>query len=228
MNNNNWLLDENDLVTNPSPRIPICLCLDTSFSMDGEKITSLNNAIDAFYSELSSDMQTAASCEISIVTFNTSAAIYDEFSLVQHKSKSALTCTGSTNMLAGIELALNTLESRKDDYKMNGIDYYQPWLIIMSDGFPNNAEKLKTIQKIVRDLESKRKLMVLPVGIGDDADLETLSLFSNKNPGAFTLKGLKFKEFFTFISRSMESISRSKPSEKVNLPLELIQEWAEL
>ena len=31
---NNMLLRVEDLVNNPTPRVPICLCLDTSGSMD--------------------------------------------------------------------------------------------------------------------------------------------------------------------------------------------------
>jgi len=227
MIHNNWL-NEDDLVTNPSPRIPVCLCLDTSSSMSGEPIDSLNRAIDAFYKELASDLQTAASCEICVVSFNSTSNIISDFSLVNEKKHTDLKTMGTTNMYAGVELALESLERRKNDYKMNGIDYYQPWLIIMSDGYPDNEDILSNLQENIRNLESNRKLMVLPVGIGDEADLEVLSLFSNKNPGAFSLKGLKFKEFFNFISRSMENVSRSKPGDKAKIPVELIRDWADL
>ena len=36
MNNN--LLRKEDLVNNPTTRVPVCLCLDTSGSMDGDPI----------------------------------------------------------------------------------------------------------------------------------------------------------------------------------------------
>lgn len=224
----NWFTAANDLVTNPSPRIPICLCLDTSFSMDGEPIKALNNAIEQFYKEISSDMQSAASCEISIVSFNSDATLVDDFGPVHNKIHNPLTCTGSTNMKAGVDLAIKVLNQRKEEYKKNGVDYYQPWLILMSDGYPNNPDDLTGLQNSIRLMESKRKLMVLPVGIGNDAALDVLSLFSNKKPGAFSLKGLKFNEFFNFISKSMESISRSKTDERAKLPVELIKEWADL
>jgi uncharacterized protein YegL len=196
--------------------------------MDGEPIRELNKAIEMFYSEIKSDMQTLASCEISIVTFDSVATLIADFSSIQDKVPVKLTCNGSTNMKAGIELALEKLNQRKDQYKANGVEYYQPWLIIMSDGQPDSENMLIPLQDEIRELESKRKLMVLPVGIGDNVDLNVLSRFSNKNPGAFSLKGLKFKEFFNFISRSMESVSRSKTTERAKLPLELIKDWAEL
>lgn len=227
MTHKDWFEDD-DLVTNPSPRIPVCLVLDTSFSMDGAPIDTLNQAIGDFFNEIKSDIQTAASCEISIVSFNTTARIVSDFTSIYDKKIEKLTCTGSTNMHLGVELALNILEKRKDEYKLNGIDYYQPWLIIMSDGHPNNPQSLRPLQEEIRTLESNRKIMIIPVGIGEEANLEILSLFSNKNPGAFSLKGLKFKEFFNFISKSMETISRSKPGEKAKIPVELIREWAEL
>jgi uncharacterized protein YegL len=224
----NWFSESDDLITNPSPRIPICLCLDTSFSMDGEPINELNRAIEIFYKEISTDIQTAASCEISIVSFDNDAKLIDDFSLIHNKKFIPLRTNGSTNMKAGIELALKVLNRRKESYKENGVDYYQPWLIIMSDGRPDNRNGLLDLQSTIRTMESKRKIMVLPVGIGSEADLEVLSLFSNKNPGAFSLKGLNFKEFFNFISKSMESISRSKTDDRFKLPVELINEWADL
>ena len=228
MNDSQWIKETDDLITNPTPRIPICLCLDTSGSMSGSPINTLNQAILEFYRDIDSDHQTAASCEIAVVKFDTTAELIEDFSLVAVKETQPLTASGTTNMQEGVQLALDILKQRKNDYKRNGVDYYQPWLIIMSDGQPNDAASLHALQNEIKDLESAKRLMVLPVGVGNAADLNILADFSNKRPGAFPLKGLKFKEFFNFISQSMESISRSRPDEKVQLPIELIKEWSDL
>ena len=37
----------------------------------------------------------------------------------------------------GVDLALNLLEQRKAAYKATGVDYYQPILVLMSDGVYN-------------------------------------------------------------------------------------------
>lgn len=42
---NNDVLRLEDLVNNPTARVPICLCLDVSGSMDGAPIQELNQGI---------------------------------------------------------------------------------------------------------------------------------------------------------------------------------------
>lgn len=41
---------------------------------------------------------------------------------------------GMTCMGEGLSLALDLLEKRKAKYKATGVDYYQPILVVMSDG----------------------------------------------------------------------------------------------
>ena len=46
---------------------------------------------------------------------------------------------GGMNLLGGaVELALQKLEQRKAEYKRAGVPYYQPWLVIISAGAPND------------------------------------------------------------------------------------------
>ena len=42
---NGDLVRMEDLVNNPTARVPVCLCLDVSGSMSGEKISELNQGI---------------------------------------------------------------------------------------------------------------------------------------------------------------------------------------
>ena len=39
-------IDEDDLATNPTPRVPICILLDTSSSMEGAPIDELNGGLN--------------------------------------------------------------------------------------------------------------------------------------------------------------------------------------
>ena len=57
-----------------------------------------------------------------------------------------LTANGNTPMGEGVRLALDLLDKRKQEYKDKGVDYYQPWLVLMSDGQPNgNVAILETL-----------------------------------------------------------------------------------
>lgn len=74
---------------------------------------------------------------------------------------------GMTCMGEGLSLALDLLEKRKTKYKATGVDYYQPILVVMSDGLPNGNRRVwdEAVERI-RALCASRKLSVVAVGIG--------------------------------------------------------------
>ena len=52
---NNLLVRLEDLINNPTARVPVCLCLDTSGSMDGQPINELNEGVRLFYEAIRED-----------------------------------------------------------------------------------------------------------------------------------------------------------------------------
>lgn len=91
---------------------------------------------------------------------------------------------------------LDLLEKRKNAYKSKGVDYYQPWLVLMTDGAPNgDYNELHRAISRTAEMVNQKKLSVFPIGIGRDADIEMLASFSPKR-SLLKLKDLKFREFF--------------------------------
>lgn len=223
------LLRVDDLVNNPTARVAVCLCLDTSGSMEGRPIQELNEGVRLFYEAIREDEIALYSAEICIVTFGGSAQCLADFAgLERQPNAPILSANGITPMGEAVNLGLDLLEQRKQEYRDRGVDYYQPWLVLMTDGSPNGdgAELSRAINRTV-DLVNQRKLTVFPIGIGPDADMGMLSKFSPKR-GPLKLQGLKFREFFEWLSQSVSRTSQSIPGESVPLDLEGIKGWAEL
>ena len=63
------ILYDQDLADNPTARIPVCLVLDTSSSMEGLPINELNEGVTMFMNEILKDEITRYSAEISVITF---------------------------------------------------------------------------------------------------------------------------------------------------------------
>ena len=122
-----------------------------------------------------------------------------------------------------VEMALDLLDKRKNEYKNNGVDYYQPWLVLMSDGGPTDSIT-NAVSKTI-NLENNKKLTVFPIAIGSGSHSATLSSFSPKR-GALQLQGLNFKDFFEWLSQSVSRTSQSMPGEKVQLAP--VAGWAEI
>ena len=219
-----------DLVSNPTTRIPVAVCADTSGSMAGEPIDELNAGIRMFYDEIKKDETALYSCEICVISFggNTPALAQDYAGIDLAPEPPVLRASGRTPMGEAVMMALDKLECRKKEYQDAGVDYFQPWLVLLSDGHPNgDPAVLKQAMDRTAQMVNSGKLTVFPIAIGYEASMEVLSRFSPKRP-PLRLQGLKFRELFQWLSKSVARTSQSMPGEVVKLDYEGIKSWAEL
>lgn len=222
------LVEMEDLYDNPTPRVPVALCLDCSGSMYGAPIAELNEGVKTFYHAIDEDEIARFSAEICVVTFGPAQLAADYATLDVRPDPPILSASGNTPMGEAVKIALDSLDERKKMYKDSGVDYYQPWLVIMTDGKPNgNAMVLNEQIARIQSMVEARKLTIFAIGIGSDADMNTLA---RPSPGRtpLRLQGLKFSDFFSWLSKSVSRVSQSTPGDKVTLDFDGIRGWAEL
>ena len=252
----NNIFEINDL-DNPMPRVPVCLCLDTSGSMgrvvrgetkstgrtvykDGQTwnvvtggvsaITELNEGVQQFFEAIRASEEAMYSAEICVITFGgKKPELISPFATVVEKDTSfSLVAEGDTYMGEAVNMALNCLEERKQAYKNKGIDYFQPWLVIITDGTPNGSKiELDTAISRVQKMVNERKLTVFPLGVGPEADMSTLAKFSPKRT-PLKINEAKYKEFFEWLSKSVVRTSQLIPGEDATLDTDGIKGWGTL
>ncbi|WP_051436767.1 vWA domain-containing protein [Brachyspira alvinipulli] len=202
------------LINNPNPRVPVCLILDTSGSMSGDPIEELNDGVELFLDAIKSDEKARWAAEIAIISFGGVVNVCSDFQGVDRINFKRFYADGGTPMEEGVMKGIELLEKRKNDYKTRGVPYYQPWMVIMSDGYPD-YEPSKAYQ-ITYQMSQNRKLVCLPLGV-QDADMQVLSKFSTKP--ALKLRGINFKDFFEWLSKSVQAVSQSATTDaEVVLP----------
>lgn len=221
---NELVIRAEDLIENPTPRVPIVLCLDTSGSMSGKPIKELSEGVALFYESIFGDEVARYSAEIGIVTFgNNGIQRAADFGPVDRPPKLNFSAGGITPIGEAVCNALNILEDRKQQYRTTGVDYYQPWLVLMTDGAP--TDDIDEAADRVRNMVNQKKLSVFPIGIGDKADMDVLARFSpGRDP--LRLRGLEFKKFFEWLSASVQRVSASTPGQHVPLDVDGIKGWA--
>ena len=237
---------KNELKGNRAKIIPICIVVDTSYSMkrfhdaqNRTRIERLNEGIREFLSEIRDTPKLADAAEIAIVTFNTNASVYLEFSTIENIGEINIAATGhSGDTPKGVDMALNMLKREKAFLEENGNRCKTPWLIVMSDGratpaknpetgekdFDEIGRRLRAVQRRTRDLESQERLTVIPVLISEPTDGEypkakkQMQGFTKDNRCKEIGNGadqISFKEFFRTLSQSV-SVSNANLMFAVN------------
>lgn len=209
-----------DFATNPEPRCPCLLLLDTSGSMSGAPIAALNSGIMSFREELAADALAMKRVEIAVVTFGP-VQIQNAFHTAPNFYPPHLSASGDTPMGAAIKQGLELLRQRKDEYRSNGISFYRPWVFLITDGGP--TDEWKAAAAAVREGESSKSFAFFAVGV-ENANMGTLKQIAVREP--LKLQGLKFRELFQWLSNSMKSVSQSTPGTVV--PIAPPTGWTEV
>jgi uncharacterized protein YegL len=213
--------DDLEFAENPEPRCPVVLLLDTSGSMAGTPIAELNQGLQRFWEEVSSDSLAAKRVEVAVVTFGP-VKVDQDFTTITKSTPPICTADGVTPIGEAVIKGCGLLQERKKLYKQNGIAYFKPWMILITDGAPTD-DTASAIDAITLG-EKQNALSFFAIG-ASDADMKILSSLSvNRDP--LKLKGLQFSEFFLWLSASVASVSQSTPG--VLVPLQSPRGWAEV
>ncbi|MFI3252614.1 MAG: VWA domain-containing protein [bacterium] len=214
---------------NPTPRLPIIICLETSSSMNGEPIDFLNDALKNFYKSISDNVYAKYATEICVVSFSDKTNIESGFKLVDDRTSVNLFASGKPCMGQAIHKSIELISERIGIYTSTGTPYFQPWLIILSSN-KDSTESNDVIQSALKkcnDLEINGKLVVFPVGIEKDANYQLLNKFSARQR-AYKINHHKFDLFFEWLSKSISDVSLTKTGDTINLPTATISTWGEL
>jgi uncharacterized protein YegL len=195
---------------NPDPRAPCVLLLDTSYSMLGKPIEEMNKGLLAFAQDILEDPLARKRTEVMVISFGGGVHNDPNFVEAQDFQPPTLTAMGSTPIAEAILEALQALEQQKGAYKRDGLEYYRPWLVVMTDGVPtDDPSTIASALAALADAQKHKAVTVFPIGIGDAADMAFLNTLTSERD-AVKLRDLdSFSVFFKWLSKSMTAVSTS-------------------
>ena len=115
-------------------------------------------------------------------------------------------------MGAAIEQGLQMLDGRKQVYKQSGITYYRPWVLLITDGGPTDSWRHAASLVHAGDNDESKSFSLFAVGV-QGANMEILAQIARREP--LKLQGLRFRDLFVWLSRSLSGVSRSTPGTSV-------------
>jgi uncharacterized protein YegL len=207
-----------EFADNPEARCPCVILVDTSGSMQGEKINALNEGLKAFKKDLATDPLAALRVEIALISFSSEIKVEQDFATVDRFDPPLLIASGLTHMGSAVLRAIETTEARKALYNANGVKYYRPWIFLITDGEPQGEDEhvFDEAARRVHEAEASRRVAFFGVGV-EGANMTRLASLCTAARPPLKLTGLKFVEMFVWLSRSTQQVAKSKPDEQVAL-----------
>ena len=193
--------------------IACVLLVDVSGSMSGDAIRELNEGLRVFGEALKSDSKAYGCADVCVISFGSKVEQVVPFCPAAEYVAPVLTAGGLTVMNEAVITGLDMIELRKQEYKDVGVDYWRPWVFLLTDGVPTDNDLYQDAQQRLQEALANKKINFFPMGIGSGADTQTLKKYT-KNGSGMVLKASKenFQEAFVWLSSSMSVVSNSDPA----------------
>jgi uncharacterized protein YegL len=204
-----------EIAKNQEPRCLVVLVLDTSYSMDGGPIAELNKSLVDFTDGFKRDPISRKRVEVSIITFDSTVECVQEPAFVDDFNPPVLSVRGTTKMVDGVRTAIKFVEARKDWYRINGLDYYRPHIVLITDGDPDSDQDLHGLSQEIKLGGQGKHFAFMPLGV-QGANQFTLQQISQTEYPPMPLKWEDFNKFFKWLSKSISSVSKSAQNQKVD------------
>lgn len=189
--------------------LSILLLLDTSSSMNGDKIKFLNNAVNVFIEDTMKDETAAIRVDLKIVQFNSEVSdVLDWTPVSKCEPNVNLTASGLTSMGAALNYGFDQLLSRKDTYHQLGVPcHHRQILLLVSDGEPTD-DVTSAVSRVAK-LEQENGLQVWALAIPGSNELQLKQWFER----TLVSKTADTSKFFRWFSEGMIKLSKSRPGE---------------
>ena len=184
-------------------RLPVYLLIDTSWSMQGDPIQSVQSGIQLLIDNLQGDPTALETAWLSLMTFDSNVNVICELTELAEFEPQALTCNGMTSMGAGITEVLSriSMEVKKQSSTERGD--YKPMIFIMTDGEPNDDWKGPA------DRLRKSGYSVVCCAAGPDANTAPLKQMTEMVVSLRDASPDEFTKFFRWVSASITQSSKS-------------------
>lgn len=210
---------------NANQRTPCMLVLDVSKSMRKQhvaggrrRIDELNDGLRVLRDCLRDDVTALYKVQLAIIAVGgpgNMAQLHTDWTDAADFEAPELEADGNTPLGEGMRLALWHVEQQKRKLRDEGIPYTRPWIMVISDGEPTDADSVwRSVARDCMESEARKRCIIYPIGV-EGAKLEVLQQLSHTP--AKMLSAARFSQYFRWLSASMSKVSNSSDGDPVVL-----------
>ncbi len=190
---------------NYESKLSLLFLVDVSTSMQGEGIKQLNEGLKQFMALMTGDPVAMARLEVGVVSFATKIRLEKSFASIKDSPLPELTAGGRTNMMEAIRVSVQLLHKQKQYYKNMGMQYYRPYIILITDGSPWPNKELGNVPEIIFNGMNKKSFVFQAFGAGK-ANMRILKQISHPDFPPQKIKGYDFGNFFRWLTPSISTM----------------------
>jgi uncharacterized protein YegL len=202
--------DASEFTAAKAKPLPVVLLLDTSGSMYGDKISSLNDAVRKMLGTFTKEESQANEFLVSIITFGGTAFLAYSPTPASELTYTNLSADAGTPLGAAIDVAKALIEDREQMPSRA----YRPLVVLVSDGVPTDSWESKLDHFIQDGRSAKCDRMALGIGreAYDGPGRVTLERFiAGTEHEVFEAEDAgEIHNFFKFVTMSVVSRSLSR------------------
>jgi uncharacterized protein YegL len=220
-------MDISNFIKKEGRALPVFLLVDTSRSMEGEKIEAVNVAIKEMINSFKKIANPKGIIELAILSFGgDEVKVIKELSKISDVEYFQFDASGKTPMGKAFKAVTDLIE----DYNVVSSRAYTPTIVLISDGNPTDFEGYNesyTQEQIMqwdalKALHSgsrSSKATKLAMGIGDDVDVKILKAFINDDsiPVIKSNDNHTIQKFFEWVTMSISVRSVSVNPNQVEI-----------
>lgn len=192
-------------------RLPVYLLIDTSGSMRGEPIESVNTGLQAMLASLRTDPFALESVYLSVVTFD--SEVKQLFPLTELADVDLphidTPQSGATHLGRALEFLCHDVDTSVIRSTTERKGDWMPLLIVMTDGSPSDLE---TFRRQVQEVQRRNFAQIIGCAAGPKAKDEYLKELTHNVVHLDTTDSGTFQQFFKWVSASVSSGNRSMGS----------------
>lgn len=191
-----------------SRKLPVYLLIDSSGSMNGEPINSVNEGLRAMMHALRQDPYALETVLLSVVTFDREVKEVFPLTPIEEVQLEEIEPppSGATHMGEALQYLVKRY-SKDITKKKNGAGgSFSPMVFIMTDGKPSD---LQLFEEMVIQLKSLKFASIVGCAAGPKAKMEFLKQFADPVVSMESTDSSAFSAFFKWVSASIASGNQS-------------------
>ncbi len=209
-------------------RRPVYLLLDTSSSMFGAPIQSVQQGVHLIHRELLNNPHAIETVYLSVITFDSTAKQIVQLTSVESFTPPTLKAEGNTSLGAAITLLNESLDRELQPNAEGRKGDYRPLIFLLTDGAPTDVWREPVNKLKSRTLNKIGSLVAL--ACGPNANVELLKEITGDVIRMADANPDSLHQFFKWVSSSIQRTSQKIDAKADDgnldaLPLPPVMKW---